>query len=93
MALKDWKVYQRSKDDIVYKKKKGLTKLFITREIDQYIVEVPGFMVEPGYRARVFKTKSQALKFAEDYMKKHPSVDTRSKNISKGISKLSKRIK
>lgn len=71
MATKDWKIEQESMDDIVYKRKKGMTKLFITREIDQYIVEVPGFIIDEGFSRKVFKTKSQALAFAKQYMRTH----------------------
>ena len=71
MALKDWKLEQKSLDDIVYKKKNGLTKLFIIRDINQWNVSVPGFLLDNEFVMRVFKTKSAALKFAKEYMRKH----------------------
>lgn len=71
MAIKDWKIYLRSKDDIIYTEKNTLTKLFIIREIDQYNVSVPGIIMDRNHVFKVFKTKSEALKFAKQYMRTH----------------------
>ena len=99
MALKDW---EKIEDDgsgnrrIGWKRKDGkdFMVLFLPnpKQKDPYFRHDWIARNENNFRIE-FKTKSEALRYAKEYMKKHPSVDTRSKNISKGISKLSKRIK
>jgi len=78
MALKDWKKDRRLTiaDGIqIYYKDIGSEELIITNYANKYnikntfeVVIKEGFLVK---ERNYFKTKSQALKFAKNYMRKH----------------------
>ena len=74
MALKDWILsIDSKKEGRVYRKRSDYTGL----RIDWFKPQKYGYDViiqEPNNRLildKHFKTRSQALKFAKDYMKKH----------------------
>jgi len=71
MALKDWKLFQKSKGNFIYKKKDGSKELVILKGLREYSVEVPGFILEPFYTIKVYRTQASALKFAKQYMRTH----------------------
>lgn len=73
MALKDW---EKTGDTHWIKRIKGSRiiekSVFVDINFgDQDIVDIEHFQNPSKDERRVFKTKSQALKFAKSYMKKH----------------------
>ena len=71
MALKDWKKTISKRDEIEFRRKK-----YDGRRIDNEIAIILGtndkwHLHIPTYKVRHFKTKSQAIKYARAYMRKH----------------------
>lgn len=64
MALKDWKKTHEDKTLLIFEK--GTNKVGIS-----YHKILKRWVSGAEYNARLFQTKSQALKFAKAYMKKH----------------------
>ena len=67
MALKDWKLFKSSYGEDIWlnKKKNGKVEIFERESLNNFNVYINSFF------QRRFKTKSQALKFAKEYMRKH----------------------
>lgn len=81
MALKDWKKYNGEKTEIrvgpFFEKKYGsnfhgdpdyLTIKYFNK---QYYFDVEHYPYIVFYTSAAYKTKSEALKYAKEYMKKH----------------------
>jgi len=65
MAIKDWKKINEGKNGVVFYDKKNLRNIFVflDREEKKWYVDLDKF--------KSFKTKSQALSYAKNYMRKH----------------------
>jgi len=86
MALKDWKKvgvnkWKNSRDNLTFAEKmystikindlKVPSNWFGSKFIKNYRVSIGNLRGNIENRAEYFKTKSQALKFAKEYMRKH----------------------
>lgn len=78
MALKDWKKINRDKGWIQYINKKNqeyvlnLEKtLDIERNSNLWIISIRKNSISMLPQDKLFKTNSQALKYAKEYMRKH----------------------
>ena len=73
MALKDWRkqLPQRNPDHTIYEHRWQSKKLFISKTLGRgYSVSEHRNISDKVWR-KVFKTKSQAIKFAKAYMRKN----------------------
>jgi len=72
MALKDWKKNFESYLSIIFIKNDKKDKLFIENSSRATNIRKRWQVHNLHYKIdKMFKTKSQALKFAKEYMKKH----------------------
>jgi len=78
MALKDWKRKKYSEEHILYEEKENPTdavkwnKTLVVRHFGHIWTVDIGYVKSDHYIIQKhFKTKSQALKFAKDYMRRH----------------------
>ena len=70
MALKDWKkvnsyTWKKKNDELQI----GEIRTTDASKIESYVVEIWRF--DKDYKKSIFKTKSQALRFAKSYMRKN----------------------
>jgi len=101
MAIKDWKKIIDDKGTIGWKTKpiRGVDITDTLRvwkaDKNEWVLRVyrKDSFSSQIIKDKTFKTKSQALRYAKDYMKRSLSVNTRSKAITKGIGQLSRRIR
>jgi hypothetical protein len=78
MALKDWEQEKSSKLETRFSRKDNIDTIYIFEKehFPSYFesLEKDNFIVTsniPSFPVKFFKTKSQAIKFAKAYMRKH----------------------
>ena len=70
MSLRDWRISTKDKTHIVYKRKDKTDVVSVHKLLgnEGYVFDMVN---KPFSSEKYFKTKSQALKFAKSYMRKH----------------------
>jgi hypothetical protein len=71
MPLKDWKRTKTSEDLYYWYNKKNGEGIIINKKGKYYYFGFEPTYIANSYEKRIGKTKSQALKYARDYMRKH----------------------
>ena len=74
LKLKNWRKITEDKKDIVWANKNVISVVFVRTSNNKYVVSIPKNRGKHfHYTHKWFKTKAQALKFAINWMKKHPN--------------------
>ncbi|MEK6883077.1 MAG: hypothetical protein AABY22_25860 [Nanoarchaeota archaeon] len=72
MALKDWKKTEKSHwRNLIKHQSIGVNKVFVNNEPELWEFHLNKFGELRPIKFKVFKKKSQALKFAKKYMRSH----------------------